>query len=106
MAQDSVVFGRCRQGTTWSGVGPGTTWTSSQPSSPQVSRICLVAWTSSGTVAYSNFLVMGASVVPVPGGDARPVPRPVPAPAAHATAAEELGSVAVSRLQVVSGKGG
>src|SRR2546430_9209112 len=34
--------------------GPGTTWTSSQPSSPQVSRICFVAWTSSGTVAYRS----------------------------------------------------
>src|SRR2546430_16379843 len=37
--------------------GPGTTWTSSQPSSPQVSRICFVAWTSSGTVAYSHFVM-------------------------------------------------
>ena len=36
----------------FSGLGPGITETSSQPSSPQLSRICLVAWTSSGTVAY------------------------------------------------------
>src|SRR5699024_7106152 len=34
--------------------GPGTTCTSSQPSSPHWSRICLVAWTISGTVAYSQ----------------------------------------------------
>src|SRR5581483_3419983 len=31
------------------------TVTSSHPSSPQLSRICLVACTSSGTVAYSHF---------------------------------------------------
>src|ERR1700731_613310 len=31
------------------------TATSSHPSSPQLSRICLVACTSSGTVAYSHF---------------------------------------------------
>ena len=37
------------------GSGPGTTATSSQPSSPQLSRICFVAWTSSGTVTYSHF---------------------------------------------------
>src|SRR5215469_13463463 len=35
--------------------GPGTTATSSHPSSPQLSRICLVACTSSGTVTYSHF---------------------------------------------------
>src|SRR5580698_7039231 len=35
-------------------LGPGTTATSSQPSSPQLSSICLVACTSSGTVAYSH----------------------------------------------------
>lgn len=44
-----------------------------------------MAWTSRGTVAYSNFLVMGASVTPE---------------------REWLGSEVVSRLQVVSGKGG
>ncbi len=43
------------------GSGPGTTATSSQPSSPQLSRICLVAWTSSGTVTYSHFC-MGETV--------------------------------------------
>src|SRR5580700_5926518 len=38
-------------------VGPGTTATSSQPSSPLLSRICLVAWTSSGTVTYSHLVM-------------------------------------------------
>src|SRR5699024_6477513 len=33
------------------------TVTSSQPSSPQVSRICFVAWLSSGTVAYSQMVM-------------------------------------------------
>src|SRR3954453_5323881 len=36
---------------------PGTTCTSSQPSSPMLSRICLVACTSSGTVMYSHFVI-------------------------------------------------
>src|SRR5271165_5436789 len=44
-------------------VGPGTTATSSQPSSPLLSRICLVAWTSSGTVTYSH-LVMALTLAP------------------------------------------
>src|SRR5881398_525798 len=35
------------------------TATSSQPSSPQLSRICFVACTSSGTVAYSHFFIRG-----------------------------------------------
>src|SRR5687768_420317 len=39
------------------------TWTSSQPSSPHWSRICLVACTISGTVAYSYF-VMAATLAP------------------------------------------
>ena len=34
--------------------------TSSQPSPPQLSRICLVACTSSGTVAYSHLVMAGA----------------------------------------------
>src|SRR5579863_10406461 len=38
-------------------VGPGTTATSSQPSSPALSRICLVACTSSGKVAYSHLVM-------------------------------------------------
>src|SRR3954451_3546443 len=36
---------------------PGTICTSSHPSSPQLSRICLVAWTSRGTVTYSHFCI-------------------------------------------------
>src|SRR4030095_2845629 len=31
--------------------------TTPQPSSPQLSRICLVAWTSRGTVTYSHFCI-------------------------------------------------
>ncbi len=38
------------------GSGAGITCTNSQPSLPQVSKICLVACESSGTVAYSNFI--------------------------------------------------
>src|SRR5712691_4368573 len=38
------------------------TATSSQPSSPQLSRICLVACTSSGTVEYSHFC-MGSNII-------------------------------------------
>ena len=41
---------------------PGTTCTSSQPSSPKLSRICLVACTSTGAVMYSH-LVMPATLV-------------------------------------------
>ena len=41
----------------FSALGPGTTCTSSQPSSPHVSRICLVAWVSNGMVAYSQVVV-------------------------------------------------
>src|SRR5829696_2816352 len=47
-------FGRLRYATCCSPVGPGSTETSSQPSSPHWSRICLVACVSSGTVAYSQ----------------------------------------------------
>src|SRR5215469_5600101 len=47
-----------------SGFGPGTTATSSQPSSPQLSRICLVACTSSGTVAYSHLAIARTLVHP------------------------------------------
>src|SRR5882757_10690362 len=47
-------FGRFRYATCCSPVGPGSTATSSQPSAPHWSRICLVAWVSSGTVAYSH----------------------------------------------------
>src|SRR6516164_9690100 len=43
--------------------GPGTTATSSHPSSPQLSRICLVACTSSGTVTYFH-LVMALTLAP------------------------------------------
>src|SRR6266566_9560178 len=38
------------------------TATSSQPSSPQLSRICLVACTSNGTVAYSHFCCMAVTL--------------------------------------------
>src|SRR3954447_22278652 len=38
---------------------PGTICTNSQPSSPQLSRICLVAWTSRGTGTYSHFCIAG-----------------------------------------------
>src|SRR3954466_9059123 len=41
----------------------GTTWTSSQPSSHQLSRICFVACTRTGTVTYSH-LVMRATLAP------------------------------------------
>ena len=34
------------------------TATSSQPSSPQLSRICLVLWGSRGTVAYSHLVMV------------------------------------------------
>ena len=47
--------GRCRP-------GPVTTCTSSQPSSPHWSRICLVACTISGTVAYSHGLAWRAAL--------------------------------------------
>lgn len=47
------------------------TVTNSQPSSPQVSRICLVACDNSGTVAYSH-LVMPHTLR----GKARPGRRP------------------------------
>src|SRR5215475_2087318 len=49
-------------------MGPGTTVTSSHPSCPQLSRICLVACTSSGTVAYSHFCM----TAPYPAGHALP----------------------------------
>mgnify|MGYP006889608742 CR=1 FL=1 len=35
-------------------MGPVITWTSSQPSSPHWSRICLVTWSISGTVALDS----------------------------------------------------
>src|SRR5580704_8954206 len=38
-------------------VVPGTTATSSQPSSPLLARICLVAWTISGTLTYSHLVM-------------------------------------------------
>src|SRR5690606_25479208 len=62
------AFGRLRYATSCSGLGPGITATSSQPSSPQLSRICLVAWTSSGTVAYSHFCMAAPYPPPAPVG--------------------------------------
>src|SRR6202012_6138830 len=47
-------FGRFRYATCCSPVGPGSTETSSHPSAPHWSRICLVAWVNSGTGAYSH----------------------------------------------------
>src|SRR5690348_7030709 len=41
---------------------PGTTCTSSQPSSPKLSRICLVACTRSGAVMYSHFVMLATLV--------------------------------------------
>src|SRR5262249_57359480 len=57
--------------TSCSGLGPGTTATSSQPSSPQLSRICLVACTSRGTVAYSHLVIRGRGAAA-----RRPDPQP------------------------------
>src|SRR5690606_23654983 len=53
-------FGLLKYATRFSGLGPGTTWTSSQPSSPKLSRICLVLWISSGAVRYSHFVMAEA----------------------------------------------
>src|SRR4029077_9394211 len=50
-------FGRFMYATSCSELGPGITATSSQPSSPQLSRICLVACTSRGTVTYSHLVI-------------------------------------------------
>ena len=36
---------------------PGTIWTSSQPSEPKLSRICLVECTSTGAVMYSHLVM-------------------------------------------------
>src|SRR6201999_4679828 len=47
-------LGRFKYATCCSPVGPGSTDTSSQPSAPHWSRICLVACVSSGTVTYSH----------------------------------------------------
>src|SRR6185437_12431228 len=63
-------FGRFRYATCCSPVGPGSTETSSQPSAPHWSRICLVAWVNSGTVAYSQvvgWLISRAYRQPVSG---------------------------------------
>src|SRR3954454_3258690 len=54
---------------------PGTTWTSSQPSAPKLSRICLVACTSSGAVMYSH-LSMAPTLVPDPRDYDRQMPVP------------------------------
>src|SRR3954452_21391992 len=55
---------------------PGTTWTSSQPSAPKLSRICLVACASTGAVMYSH-LSMAPTLVP----EARDYDRQMPVPA-------------------------
>src|SRR5262249_17310390 len=119
-AQD---FGLLRYATCCSPLGFGSTVTSSQPSSPHWSRICLVAWIRSGTVAYSHF-VMRPSVTttarPDPTGSGDPhqcrggprlaTPQPgggsinlqyVTSPLAGWT--DEL---ARARLHFVTGKGG
>src|SRR6187402_815183 len=57
---------------------PGTTCTSSQPSWPKLSRICLVACTSTGAVMYSH-LVMWALYGPLRWSSSGRVPRPSPA---------------------------
>src|SRR5262249_47218990 len=49
-----LYLGRFKYATCCSRVGPGRTDTSSQPSAPHWSRICLVACVSSGTVTYSH----------------------------------------------------
>src|SRR5271166_3154116 len=49
-----LYLGRFKYATCCSPVGPGSTETNSQPSAPHWSRICLVAWVSSGTVTYSH----------------------------------------------------
>src|SRR6478672_11020964 len=61
------AFSRFRYATRPPPSGPVRTCTSSQPSSPHWSRICLVAWTMSGTVAYSHLLLlMSRSLAPTP----------------------------------------
>ena len=50
-------IGRLRYATRFSGLRPGITCTSSHPSCPQLSRICLVACTNSGTVTYSHLVM-------------------------------------------------
>src|SRR5690606_40000720 len=72
------------------------TETSSHPSSPQLSRICFVACDSSGTVAYSHFVMAASLLIPAaaPRHRLRGVSQRDPDPS---------GGV---RLHVVTGKGG
>src|SRR5437867_2772554 len=68
---------------------PGTIWTSSHPSAPKLSRICLVLCTSTGAVRYSH-VVMVPTVLD----------RAMLAPT-------KVQAVALSTsLHIVSGKGG
>src|SRR5690606_13018300 len=55
--RDGHAFARLKYATRFSGVGPGTTWTSSQPSAPKLSKIALVLWISSGAVRYSHVVM-------------------------------------------------
>ncbi len=85
---------------------PGTIWTSSQPSRPKLSRICLVAWTSTGAVRYSH-LRHGPTVSRASPRDrarltcARTSPR-----RARATSVGSTTWLNSTRLHVVTGKGG
>lgn len=75
---------------------PGTTWTSSQPSRPKLSRIALVLCTSNGAVRYSHVVL---SFIGAPyGGRFFGVPERRKAAAG--------GDWPKVRLHVVSGKGG
>src|SRR6476661_3223435 len=70
------AFSRFRYATSPLPSGPVRTCTSSQPSSPHWSRICLVACTMSGTVAYPNFVMSLQPSHRWQDDDmARPVPR-------------------------------
>jgi len=57
VAVPGAGIGRLRYATRFSGLRPGITCTSSHPSCPQLSRICLVACTNSGTVTYSHLVM-------------------------------------------------
>src|SRR5699024_8261503 len=50
--------GRLKYATRFSGSIPGTICTSSQPSLPKLSRICLVECTRTGAVKYSHLVIV------------------------------------------------
>lgn len=98
---DEPASGRLTNATSWSLAAPGTTVTNSQPSTPQLFRICCVAWVNRGKVAYSQ-VVMRSPYGPhrvqlVPATDTT-------SPAVAATGWPA--SARTARLHWVSGKGG